>query len=530
MEARLTPILHALPYALRGVSTAEIPFNAVGQIVLPSSVPLALATVLQSICEPCVLYRALDTSLKRYNPHGLLMQALFSSIRESLRSYLAFTSEIETQCMQPGFNLAAAQSVLLEPCIYLRLFHYILKQCTSNRNIHVLSIVWEFTNHGDPLVASYAQELFLAVNEPFERIKQEWENLGSLQLDLFDEFYVSQVGNEKRLTLIDRKIPIGVMSTEEIERSFQRGVAMYFIREVCGDLEFFGTGKTFAQIVEHSRQMLVENNQLMLHLRGLRDYMLLANGDFVDSLFRNDPSNFLMRPVVDVPNYQASEFFLTAIGDTKQVEEDPLISGAVDAKVLGIDKGAAGIQLWEALVGIYHIDSKPISRVVDAGAMEIYERCFALLWRVRFSVQSLNRSSGYLRNLAREIQLDHADFNALLNMHAEMTQTFLTLQTRLYYNVIEKEWLALHDLIHKPETLTIVQIKQAHEAYLGEIAAVAGNPAHFRIIDASTKEALALESTLDRLLVGNELNEFKSDLDHLKASVYPTIVKLMQLM
>lgn len=497
MENRLDPVLRALPCALRGVSTDILPFNNLGHLVFSENLAPSTATALVSLAEPCVLFRALDSLLKRVAPKTLMLQALYSAIRESLRSYLAIISELEMkvrpEVKQLNLALSSLQILLQSPTLLLRLFLNVLRQCLEP-NANILSILYEYTQHGDPLIQRYAEGLYSQCNEPFQSLLKEWENLGSLHLDVYHEFFVEEKGNA--FELVEDRVP-SPMTMAEAQECIDRGRAVNFIRFVCGDAAFDGEKWSFAEIMEYTHQQLFHNYDLLSHFKGLKDYMLLANGNFVDALFRNDSSNFLMQPVSNVGSYMASEFFVSAIDDLGASGlENEAIMKCVDAYILGIDNPTVSAKkqwrVWEAFIGKYHLDAKPLQVIVDSEATSLYERCFASLWRIRLAVYSLTESSARLRLLSR-----YEDVSRLVEVHSVLNAGMLLAQQFLYYRVIDQEWMHFQRKVSEQTTLTLTQIKHTHDAFLSHVAAAAASPPRAKAIQSLVRVVLGFQRILE---------------------------------
>lgn len=514
MENRLDPVLRALPCALRGVSTDALPFNSLGHLVFPEDLTPSTATALVSVAEPCVLFRALNSLLERVAPKTLLCQALYSAIRESLRSYLAVISELEMrvrpEVTQLKLTLSSVQILLQSPTLLLRLFLSVLKQCLQP-NANVLSILYDYTQHGDPLIQNYAEVLYSQCNEPFQALLKEWEDFGSLNLDVYREFFVEEKGTT--FELVEDRVP-SPMTLAKAQQCLDRGRAVNFIRFVCGNAGFDGEKKTFLEIMEYTHQQLFHKHDLLLHFQGLRDYMLLANGNFVDALFRNDTSNFLMQPVSNIGSYMASEFFVSAIEDLgANGLESEAIMKCVDAYILGIDNPTVSAKkqwrVWEAFIGKYHLDAKPLQMIIDSEATSLYERCFASLWRIRLAVYSLTESSSRLRLLAR-----NEDVSRLVEAHSVLNTGLLQAQQFLYYRVIDQEWIEFQRKVSEHTTLTLTQIKQTHDTFLNNVAAAAASPARAKAIQGIVRLALGFQRILEDV-ENNEGLPSETDLVHL---------------
>ena len=97
------------------------------------------------------------------------------------------------------------------------------------------------------------------------------------------------------------------------------------------------------------------------HLRALKSYLLLAQGDFADALLQTlGPS--LSRPASTLYQHNLSAARETAIRASSAQYEDPEILRRLDARSLEFGPGDTG---WDTFTLEYRVDS-PVNAVLDA--------------------------------------------------------------------------------------------------------------------------------------------------------------------
>lgn len=523
-------VLGALPFALRGCTTPELPFDNEGRIALTPSMPKNVISLLGGLCEPCVLFKYIDLHIHQATPQSLILQAIYSSMSDQLRVYTSLVAKIEVQGLQ---SVSDAYLKLASPTLYLRLFSTVIKAAEENDNpFDALALLIDYRVHGDPLIRRYACQLYDAAMVPLERLRREWEDFGSLQLDTFGEFYVRQskvypkhakhdhLQEYAEFELVYANLP-KTISTQEAMQSLELGTAVYFVREVCGVTDYDGKGKSKLEVNQYTHNMLMHECKLMLHLRGLRDYMLLCSSNFVEALFRNDYDEFFTKQVADVNSHAATNFYLSAIDDLINPPQDDIeILQSIDAYVLGIGgRAKPHIKVWEAFVAQYHFNTPALEAIIGPTEMVKYERCFVSFWRLRICLHSITESLGLLRQWGRRSYdfdpSEHELYSDFTQLHNRFNATIVSIDAYLYYYIITLHWDRLERAMSQ-EVLTLAEITNAHGQYLEEIVEAVATPQRTSSIQEIARMVLKLQHWLSsEIPEGLDLGEFQAEFDTL---------------
>lgn len=89
-----TLLLHDLPFTLQGLSSTHLAFTAPSSLDLPSTLPLPMLSLLNTLAEPSLLYRSLSDFVESRDK-GLVGQSLRSAVGIELRSYLGLIATLE---------------------------------------------------------------------------------------------------------------------------------------------------------------------------------------------------------------------------------------------------------------------------------------------------------------------------------------------------------------------------------------------------------------------------------------------------
>lgn len=87
-------LLRDLPYNLQGLSSSNLEFASSSVLKLPPSLPVPIVSLLNTLAEPCLLYRGLANFVES-SDGGLVSQSLRSALANELRSYLGLVATLE---------------------------------------------------------------------------------------------------------------------------------------------------------------------------------------------------------------------------------------------------------------------------------------------------------------------------------------------------------------------------------------------------------------------------------------------------
>ena len=87
-------LLRDLPYNLQGLSSTNLEFATASVLKLPASLPVPMVSLLNTLAEPCLLYRGLADFVES-SDGGLVSQSLQSALTTELRSYLGLVGTLE---------------------------------------------------------------------------------------------------------------------------------------------------------------------------------------------------------------------------------------------------------------------------------------------------------------------------------------------------------------------------------------------------------------------------------------------------
>lgn len=518
-----TALLRDLPFTLQGLSSTNLPFSSSSTLKLPPTLPAPIISILHTLAEPSLLYRGLAMFVQSADG-GLLGQSLRAAISGELRSYLGLVATLEGQIRralssldekEPRGGLGKA-GVTLKRCVVwtreatmgLRLMSLIGEESKSKRGGQLISLIHGFSSsHGDPMVGAFAERLLIHVTRPFYDMLRQWIYDGELS-DPYHEFFVSeqdpnavaaeaQDGKsrggassvwEDKYKLNEDMVP-SIITQDFAQKVFLIGKSLNFIRYGCGDSQWvedyskdaskelrYGDTATLETWIDEAYKttmarlihLMAEKFHLFEHLKALKNYILLGQGDFIALLMESLSSN-LDRPAGAQYRHTLTAQLEHAIRGSNAQYDSPEVLRRLDARMLQLSHGDIG---WDCFTLEYKIDA-PVDVVVTEWGNRQYLKVFNFLWRIKRVEFALASTWRKCMTGARGV-LQGEDANATQawkstrGVLAEMIHFIGQLQYYILFEVIESSWDELQTAIHK-EGCTLDDLIKAHTKYLNAI-------------------------------------------------------------
>lgn len=513
-------LLRDLPFTLQGLSSTTLPFANSNTLRLPATLPPPLVSLLHSLSEPSLLYKNL-TEWVQTPAGGLLGQSLRAAVNGELRAYLSLIANLEGQIRRALSSLDESAprngigkaGVTLKRCVVwtreatmgLRLLSLIAEESKSKKGGQLVSLIHGFsTSHGDPIVAAFAERLLASVTRPFYDILRHWIYDGELQ-DPYQEFFVREQNpnNEDRQDLkargmssvwndkyeVEKGMIPSIITDDFAQKVFLIGKSLNFIRHGCGDAPWvdeysmssskelrFGDTATLEAWIDEAykttmkRLMDLMTNKFHLfdHLRALKSYLLLGQGDFI-ALLMESLANNLDRPAGAQYRHTLTAQLEHAIRGSNAQYDSPEVLRRLDARMLQLSHGDIG---WDCFTLEYKVDA-PTDVVVTEWGNKQYLKVFNFLWkikRVEFALahtwrRCMTGSRGVLQSPDPVVQETWKSTRGFLH---EMIHFVGQLQYYILFEVIESSWDELQKGIAL-EDCTLDDLIRAHAKFLNSI-------------------------------------------------------------
>lgn len=516
-----TALLRDLPFNLQGVTSNHLHFIPTG-LKLPKTLPIPLISLLNTLAEPCLLYRDLASFVENTNG-GLIDQGLRSAVGEELRSYLGLVALLEGEIrtalsalsqsrefLDDGTHAEAKARVTLRKCVVwmrdatmaLRLMSVIVEQTRGKKGGQIISLIHGFSSsHGDPFVCTFAERLLVHVARPFYGMLTSWIYDGELS-DPYREFFAVEPDHRpatdpRRIATsvwddkykLDRDMVPTIMSEEFAQKVFLIGKSLNFIRYGCGDSAWvasyskdaskeltYGDTATLETSIDEAYKtttarliyLMSTRFKLFEHLRALKKYLLLGQGDFIGLLMESLASN-LDRPANSQYRHTLTAQLENAIRSSNAQFDSPDVLRRLDARMLELSHGESG---WDCFTLEYMVDA-PVDVIITPWGSTQYLKVFNFLWRVRrveFALNSIWRrcitgARGVLGAVEDKLGQDWKRARCVI---AEMNHFIAQLQYYILFEVIESSWDQLQIEMNRPGC-TLDDLIEAHAKYLNAI-------------------------------------------------------------
>jgi gamma-tubulin complex component 3 len=353
-------------------------------------------------------------------------------------------------------------------------------------------------------VQAFAERLLSSVTRPFYDMLRKWIYDGELE-DPYLEFFVSEQPEEldmegdgkkggatsvweDKYKLDQRMIPT-IITEEFADKVFLIGKTLNFIRYGCGDaawvesyskdaskeLRYGDTANLERSIDEAYKttmarliQLMADKFMLFEHLRALKKYLLLGEGDFIQILMESLAAN-LDRPAITQYRHTLTAQLEHAVRNSNAQYDSPEVLRRLDARMLELSHGEIG---WDVFTLEYKIDA-PVDVIVTPYGSKQYLKVFNFLWRIKRVEFALgltwrNGMTGARGILGAVSDKLGSDWKLARCAIAEMVHFISQLQYYILFEVIERSWDELEKKLHKPES-TLDDMISAHAHYLNSI-------------------------------------------------------------
>lgn len=512
LEPRESALLRDLPFTLQGLSSTHLPFADKKSLKLPTTLPVPMIALLHQLAEPSLLYKSLSDFVES-NEGGLVGQSLRSAIGIELRSYLSLVATLEGHIRRalaqlddsaPNDGLGKA-GVTLKRCVVwtreatlgLRLMSMIVESAKGKKGGELISLIHSFSSqHGDPFVHTFAERMLTLVTKPFYHMLRAWIYDGELE-DPYREFFVYENQDEdlaatsvweQKYKLQEAMRP-SIMTPDFTNRVYLIGKSLNFIRYACGDSAWvesysksasrelqYGDTATLSTSIDEAYKAVMARLMTLLeskfslssHLKAMKKYLLLGQGDFIALLMESLAQN-LDRPANSQYRHTLTAQLEHAIRNSNAQHDNAEVLRRLDARMLELSHGEIG---WDVFTLEYRVDA-PLDVIVTPWASRQYLKVFNFLWRVKrveFALSTTWRrlQTGARGALAAVSDKLGADWKSARGRLAEMIHFIDQLQYYVLFEVIEKGWADLQKNMRKSDA-TLDTLISAHTEYLRNI-------------------------------------------------------------
>lgn len=452
---------------------------------------------------------------------GLVNQSLVLALREELNDYCRLIALLEAQIQdggdtplgEPSGGLTLRRLVMwtLEPRAQLRALAFLTHAARKVYGGACVSSIYQHLRHGNPGHRAIVCKVLTRACTPVYVMLTQWLLDGALE-DPHHEFFIASDPTVADDRLWHDKYSIrwsmlpSFITRSQAQRVLASGKSLNFLRNVChfrapiAGREAIKTalqqttveslfmqdencqlenliGLTFRETSRHVLEEIMTRHKLMDHLRALRRYLLLGQGDFIHYLMEIlNPE--LDKPATNLYPHNLSSLLETAVVASNAQYEEPDILKRLDVRLLEISPGDLG---WDVFSLDYHVDG-PIGSVFTAECMSQYLMLFNALWkdkRMEMILSDIWKEQAATSKLCRELPELGVVLHGVQLLTQEMVHLVHQMEYYMTFEVLECAWHDLMNLLKTAQSLD--DVIAAHNHFLKRIVAGA-------LLDAESKE------------------------------------------
>ena len=430
---------------------------------------------------------------------GLVGQSLITGLRNELTEYYRLLSILESQLKSGmmGLTLHQLSVYTMEPMERMKLLATIVKTCGRLRGGALISAIYGFLHHGDPVLSATVKTLLTTVCKPMYNMTLKWIFDGILE-DPFTEFFIAanpKVNDESRLWhdkySIRRSMIPKFMGLSLSKKILATGKGLNFLKSVCkedspipsresvmsrlnglsADLLFSeSTGNRLHEAIEQCYRetsnlvldTMFRRYKLMEHVSAMRKYLLLGQGDLIRYLLELLDEE-LNQPASNLYPHNLAGILESAIRATNTQFEDPDILERLDVRLLDVQPGDTG---WDVFSLDYKVQG-PIGTIFGKRTLTNYLMLFNALWRgkrIEFMLSCMWTRGTALHKMSRSLTEISSVLHIANLLSSEMVHFVHQLAYYTTFEVMECSW----DLLEKQlgQSSNLDEVIGAHNEFV----------------------------------------------------------------
>ncbi|EDV25710.1 uncharacterized protein TRIADDRAFT_23488, partial [Trichoplax adhaerens] len=473
-------------------------------------VPKHSRELVHKLAEIGWLYRKIRKFIDQHSTdqaYGLVGQSFCTALQDELTEFYRLIAVLDAQVFRVSeqqlsvgptnanyLSLHRLSVWTYEPLQRLTILASLTDICTGKKGGALASTVHSYYQHGNPSIRNLIKDVLGKVVKPLNFMLHKWIYDGQLA-DIHHEFFISSESTVQENRLWRNKYGItksmlpSFIAIALAKKILLIGKSINFIRQVCMDRSaIFGIKPTtavatngdeiFTQKIigsqlevivdsvytatsKHLLKILNEKYKFMDHLKALRRYLLLGQGDFVIHLMDSLAPD-LNKPASNLYVHNLTGVLETAIRATNAQYDDADIIKRLDIRLLEVSPGDTG---WDIFSLDYHVDG-PISTVFTAQCMINYLRMFNFLWRLKrmeFVLGETWRNQLKCFNIYKHLPGILPLLHASNILTAELIHFINQMQYYIMFEVLECAWDELVKRVEEAKDLD--DVIDAHDKF-----------------------------------------------------------------
>ncbi|XP_046746973.1 gamma-tubulin complex component 3 isoform X2 [Diprion similis] len=368
------------------------------------------------------LHNVVSRGLERMSAacSGRVADSFVAALHQELSEYYRFIAIMQEEVNRSQSPLGMDSVTLshlhlwaYQPLESLKWLASIVKACEGQKGGALASAVYGFSHHGDAGVKQLVKRILEKVCDPLHTMLLRWIAEGELD-DSRNEFFIearSDVAGDRmwheKYQVRDSMVPTFI-SKAQARKILGTGKSINFLREICKDSAPLQERhrESFQQNAEDSNvealfdmdpdgplqtmmetafketstrvvEILTKQYNLMEHLQGIKGYLLLGQGHFIQHLMHLlEPE--LAKPANSLNTHNLFPILETAIRATSAKFDDLDVQRRLYVRSLAPSENETG---WDVFILDYNVDG-PIGTILEP-CRQTYQTVFFSLWRAK---------------------------------------------------------------------------------------------------------------------------------------------------
>jgi len=445
---------------------------------------------------------------------GYVCQSFASALQEEVQRYYRLVTVIEQELHsyvtdvnnKNGLTLLRLQVYTYDFAYLLKVLTNMIDSCRNKRGGALVHVVYNYSQHGDPNVKSCIRRIMKQVVVPIRQMLNQWIFHGEIE-DPYKEFFIAtsrsclESSHEPlwhEMYNLNKLMFPGFISVDQAKKILITGKAVNLVKQIFEDTSYIPGNEilrksfeskevellfnderksadkgefqkllqsAYHEMSQKALKLLFENYHFMDHLKGLRKFLLLGQGDFIIQLM-DLLVHELEKPAQNLKLLNLKNLLNCAIRATNAQFLDEDVIERIDVRFSD--------SLQETGWDIFTLDYQttgPINTILNVTFMEHYSSLFKYLWR--------SKRVEYVLTFLKKKQMKNAlitnKFMAKIasvlhysrNIVSEMIHFIKQMQYYIEFEVLESSW---NELIRKIESASdIDQLIEAQENFLSTV-------------------------------------------------------------
>ncbi|ESO02035.1 hypothetical protein HELRODRAFT_65285, partial [Helobdella robusta] len=396
-----------------------------------------------------------------------------------------------------GMTLKKLSVWLMQPSLKLTVLASLLDSCSGKIGGELVSTIYSFMKHGDSYIKCLMKNTLSLAVQPIFSLITRWIFEGELE-DNHHEFFVlsdPSVRDDRlwhdKFSLRPNMIP-SFITFDQAKKILLTGKTINFLRHICADQTsikerdvvkmscindglccFSEQNNSFGEMINviykqtslHLLDVLHDKYKLLDHLKAMRDYLLLGQGDFIRHLMDLLEED-LAKPAQMLFLHNLTGILESAIRATNAQYVNADIIKRLDVMLLEVSPGDTG---WDVFSLEYHV-SGHIRTLFTQDVMITYLKIFNFLWRAKRMEYILSIMWKDQMSYGKVFRL-YPEFLPILHtchlIGSEMLHFVQQIQYYINFEVLECSWVDLMSRIEEAHDLD--QVISAHNNFLSSI-------------------------------------------------------------